>query len=113
MLCSQSGFIDRRRKKVICRVINRKYAREIIINSKNLKNNKRYGNSKIFVNNSFCPEFGFLNYVCRKAVKEREIHRLKVKNGINLVQREEGGSFIEIGHVMDLQNLGITVPSRD
>ena len=41
---------------VVCRVINRKFAREAIVNGKNLKGSKRYGGeSKIYINNSFCP----------------------------------------------------------
>ena len=98
---------------VVCRVINRKFAREAIVNGKNLKGSKRYGDGKIYINNSLCPEFRFLNYVCRKAVQKKEIVRYKVKNGVNMVQKEDGGRFIEIGHVLDLTNIGVTVPERN
>lgn len=97
---------------VVCRVMNRKFAREAIVNGKNLKGSKRYGESKIFINNSFCPEFRFLNFVIRKAARDGNIFRYKVKNGVNCIQKAEGGTFVEIGHVLDLENLGLTVPLR-
>ena len=34
---------------VVCRVVNRKFAREAIVCGKNLKNNQRYGQSKIYI----------------------------------------------------------------
>ena len=101
-----------RKGNVVCRVINRKFSREAIVNGKNLKGTKRYGDSKIFINSSFCPEFRFLNYACRKAAEKKEIHRYKVKNGVNLVQVKEEEPFHEIGHVNDLENLGVGIPPR-
>ena len=51
-------------KTTIVRVVNRKFAKESIMCGRNLKDTKRYGeNSKIYVNNSFCREFKFLNFV--------------------------------------------------
>ena len=97
---------------VVCRVINRKYAREAIINSKNLKGTKRYNGNAIYINSSFCPEFKFINYVCRTLARNKAIFRYKVRNGINLIQKDEGGKFKEIGHVNDITNLGLTVPPR-
>ena len=103
---------------VICRVVNRKFAREAIVCSKKLMGSRRYGvGTELYINNSFCPEFGFINFVCRRAAKpneagEKSIHRWKVKNGVNHVQKIEGDQFVEIGHVIDLQNIGITVPTR-
>ena len=60
---------------VVCRVMNRKFAREAIVNGKNLKGSKRYGDGKFVINNSFYPAFRFLNYVCRKALQKKEIVR--------------------------------------
>ena len=44
-----------RKGTVICRVVNRKFAREAIVCGRNLKGTQRYGGSKIYINNSFCP----------------------------------------------------------
>ena len=97
----------------ICRVVNRKYATEAIFNGKNLKGTKRYGDGKaIFINPSLCPEFKFLNFVIRKAWREKVIHRYKIRNGVSYVQKLEDSDFVQIGHVLDLQNLGLTVPER-
>ena len=100
------------KKTTIVRVVNRKYAREALFCGKNLKNSKRYGENKIFINNSFCPEFRFLNFVIRKALREKHIHRYKIRNGITYVQKTEQSSFVEIGHVNDLENLDIPIPER-
>ena len=98
---------------VICRVLNRKFSRQAIINSKNLEGSKRY-DGNIFINSSFCPEFRYLNFVCRKAVRNKELFRYKVKNGVNMVQKLEGDDFVEIGLILDIQNLGgITIPPRN
>ena len=92
-------------------MVNRKFAREGIYSGKNLKNTKRYDNP-IYINNSFCREFGFLNYAIRKAKGSRIIHSYKVKNGVNHVRMEELSKWVEIGHVADLENLGIPLPPR-
>ena len=97
---------------VVCRVINRKFAKEAVVCGKNLKGTQRYGMSKVFINYSLCPEYKFLNYACRQAARSEQIHRYKVKNGVNYVQVEEDGDWMEIGHVLDMENKGITVPPR-
>ena len=107
--CHRTG----KKGAVVCRVMNRKFSRDAIVKSKNLKGSKRYSGSNIYINTSFCPEFRFLNFACRSAAKAKEISRYKVKNGVNFVQKEENGDFVEIGHVNDLENLGITVPVRN
>ena len=86
--------------------------REAIVNGKYIGNTRRYGNGKIFINNSFCHEYKFLNYVCRKPAREGNIHRYKVKNGVNYVQKVEGSSFIEGGHILDMENLGVEIPDE-
>ena len=97
---------------VICRVVNRKFANEAVHCGKNLKGTTRYGGSKIFLNYSQCPEFKFLNFACRQAAKSKDIYRYKVKNGVNYILLEEEGDWLEIGHILDLENKGIPVPSR-
>ena len=102
----------RDKKTTIVRVVNRKFSTQAIINGKNLKGTKRYGNRPIYINNSFCPEFKFLNFVIRKAAKEEVIHRYKIRNGITYVQVSSDSDFVQIGHVLDLENLGIPIPER-
>ena len=93
--------------------MNRKFAREAIVNGRNLKGSKRYGNdSQIFINNNFCKEFKFLNFVIRKAFREKKIYRYKIRNGVTSVQMDPNGTFVEIGHVLDLENLKIPIPER-
>lgn len=101
-----------KRGVVVCRVMNRKFSREAIICGKNLKGTDRYGGSNIYINNSFTPEYKYINYAVRMAKKDNRIHRYKIRNGINYIQRDEESSFVEIGHVLDLTNLGIPVPPR-
>ena len=84
MACHRVG----KNGSVVCRVVNRKYAREAIVCGKNLKGTQRYGQSKIYINNSFCPEYNFLNYVCRKLAKDKVGFRCKIKNGVNYVQKD-------------------------
>ena len=79
----------------------------------NLKGTKRYGEgSKIFINNSFTSEFKFLFYAVRMAGKGKSLNRWKIRNGIINVQKEQDGPFVEIGHVIDLENLNIPIPAR-
>ena len=98
----------------IVRVVNRKYSRNAIINGKNLKGSKRYGeDTKLYVNENLTPEFRFINYAVRKAIRENNIHKYKIRNGVTHVQKDPEGSFVEIGHILDLENLGIPVPERN
>ena len=101
------------KKTTILRVVNRKFTREALFCGKNLKNSKRYGNNtKIYINNTFCNEFRFLNFAIRTALREKNIHHYKISNGISYVQKSEHSSYVEIGHVNDLENLQIPIPER-
>ena len=81
-----------------------------LVSGKNLKGNRKYGvGTKLYLNYSFIPQFSYFNYLIRMAIKDKTIHRYKVRNGVNLVQRYEGD---EIGHPNDLINIGIVVPDR-
>ena len=100
-------------KTTIVRVVNRKFSTEALRCGRNLKDTRRYGEgNRIYINNSFCPEFKFLNFVIRKATANKSIHRYKIRNGITYIQMEENGDFSQIGHVLDLQNKGISIPER-
>ena len=100
-------------KTTIVRVINRKYSTEALRKGRNLKGTTRYGEgNKVFINNSFCREFKFLNFVIRKAARVKLIYRYKIRNGVTSIQLKEGGEFVQIGHVLDLENQGIPIPER-
>ena len=101
------------KKTTIVRVVNRKFAREALVNGRNLKGSKRYGeNTSVYINDSFCTEFKFLTYAIRKALREKRINRYKIRNGVPYVQMDASSSFIEIAHVWDLENLNIPIPER-
>ena len=100
--------------KTIIKVVNRKFVEDALRKGKHLKGNKRFGvTTQIYLNDSFCPEFGFLNYAVRRAKKKEVIFAYKVRNGITHVQKNEGGKYVQIGHVIDLENLGIEIPPRN
>ena len=102
------------KKTTIVKVANRKFAKEALFCGKNLKGSKRYGNhSHIYINDSFCPEYKFLNFAIRKAYKSNHIVRYKVRNGVNYIQKDDASRFVEIGHVLDLENLHIPIPPRN
>ena len=99
--------------RVIMKVVNRKFAQEALSNGKRLKDYRRYGeDSRIYINESFIPEFGYLNYIIRKALKEKKIYRYKVRNGVNFVQVLHDDEYIEIAHQNDLENIGIVIPEK-
>ena len=96
------------------KVVNRKFGQTALVNGKNLKDSTRYEvNTLIYLNDSFIPEFGFLNFVLRSADKNKKIYKYKVRNGVNFVQKSQDGVFVDIGHVNDLQNLGVEIPARE
>ena len=99
--------------KTIVKFVNRKFAKEGFICGKNLKNSNLYANAGVYVNTSFCPEFGHLNFLIRKSKSNGEIFRWKVRNGINFIQVEEGADFIEISHINDLADLNLVETEAD
>ena len=99
--------------KVIVKVVNRKFIRAALINGKNLKGSRKYGEgTKLYVNDSFTPEVSYFNYLVRTAFKGKNIFKYKVRYGVTLVQKKEGDEFVEIDHANDLKNIGILVPDR-
>ena len=98
--------------KTIIKVVNRKFIEDG--KWKNLKRNKRFGDTtQIYLNDSFCQEFGFLNYAVRRAKKNDCIFAYKVGNGVTHLQKNEAGKFVQIGHLIDLENLDIEIPPRN
>ncbi len=98
---------------VICKFVNRKFAYSAVSNSSKLKNADVFEDgSKIYVNTSLCPEFGFLHYAVRRAKKERKIHSYRVRHGVMFIRKSEEGDLFEISHANDLSHYGIDVPER-
>ena len=91
----------------ICKFVNRKFAREGLVCGRNLKGTDIYGASPVYINSSFCPEFKFLNFLIRKAKSRGDIFLWKVRNGVNLIQVNEGGKFVEVAHKNDLIELNL------
>ena len=98
---------------VIARFVNRKFARQILYNQKNLKNTKLYGeNSKVYVNDSFCRPFSYIGFVIRKLKKKLMIEGYKVRNGIFSVKLgAHDKDFIDITHKNDFVNLNLDIDS--
>ena len=106
--------IGKEKAKTIVRVVNRKFAWQALISGKNLKESRRYGDGKIYINHSLCKEFQFLNYAVRQAKKNKLIHKYSVRSGVTYVQMDEREeNWKEIGHYLDLENLKIPVPPRN
>ena len=64
------------RNVTIVKMVKRKFAKEALVCGRNLRDSSRYGaNTNIFINDSLCPEFKFLNFAIRNALKSKEIFR--------------------------------------
>ena len=108
---------------IIVKFTNRKFARSALVNSRNLKDHlykpagdnaggENDAGARIYINESLCPEFGYLHFAVRKAKQNNEIHRFKVRNGVMNIQKVEDGPFEEVSHVNDLTKFNLTVPPR-
>ena len=100
-----------RKGTVILKFVNRKFAYEALLNSKKLKDHEEYG--QVYINQSLCPEFGYLAFAVRKAKRSNEIASYTQKHGITFIQKFKDGPLIKISHELDLSRNGISVPSRD
>ena len=110
----QAAHWKQNKKSVIVKFVNRKFAASALTNRSSLKDKDIYGdNSRIFINQSLCPEFGFINFAVRRAKKNNEIHFYKMKHGATIVQKEEHGRFVTVSHINDLTKLGLSVPPRN
>ena len=109
----QAAHRKGRKGVVICKFVNRKFAYNAVVNSSKLKDADVFDDgSKIYINPSLCPEFGFLHFAVRQAKKEKRIFSYKVRNGVMNIKKTENGELIEISHVNDLKMNGLPVPER-
>ena len=96
----------------IVKFMYRKFAEVTLYNGKQLKDIDIYGpRNKLYINNSFCKEFGHINYVIRNAVKGKTIFRYKIKHGVNLIMMNENSEFVEITNLNDLMKYGVVLPN--
>ena len=106
----QAAHRKGRKGIVIVKFVNRKFAYASLSNSHKLKDSGDY--NRIYLNESLCPEFGFLGFAVRQAKKNEEIVSYKSRNGILLVQLVQHGPLLEISHENDLLRNGISIPER-
>ena len=92
-------------------MVNRRFAKEALICGKNLCDTKRYAKKGIFIYDSACADFKFLNFAIRKALKNKEIYRSKEWNQL-YVQMDVTSEFVQIEHVNDLIIINSSVPDR-
>ena len=92
---------------VIARFVNRKFAREALYKSKNLKGTNIYGNQPIYINDSFCRPFQLIGYVVRQLKKRGIIQGFKIRNGVYSIKI--GEKFEEISHKNDFNKFNIDI----
>ena len=95
----------------IVKFVNRKCTYAGLSKGKNLKGSKLYGNSPIYINNSFCKEFNRFGFLIRKLKRSSHIAGYKVKNGVYQIKTVENGVFVEISHTSDFSKYNLDVPN--
>ena len=93
----------------VVRFVNRKFANEGLYCGKNLKNTRIYGNSPVYINNSFCREFKKYGYIIRKLKNNKQIDSYKIKHGVYNIKKDPYGPLVEIAHLNDFEKCGIDV----
>ena len=91
----------------IVKFVNRKFALEGLRCGKNLKGSKLYGNTGIYINNSFCHEYKFIGYAIRTLKKENLIEQYRVRNGVFSIKI--GENFEEISHISDFLTYNLDI----
>ena len=123
----QAAHRKGRKGVVIVKFVNRKFGESAVLNGRNLKNavysyTKKgdddreehievEGNS-IYINQSLCPEFGFLHFAVRQAKRNGEIFAFNVKKGVMFIKRGPTSEWSVISHENDLRRNKLTVPVR-
>ena len=95
---------------VIVRFPNRKFSYAGLFNGKNLKGTTLFGDSPIYINNSFCKEFGRFGAIIRKLKRDKRIHAYRIKHGVYNIQLSEANTALEqIAHISDFEKCGLDV----
>ena len=95
--------------KTIVRFVNRKFAMEGLVNGKNLKGTNLYGNTPIYINNSFCREFSYYGYIIRKLKANSLIDGYKIKNGVYHLKTIGSVRYDEISHINDFAKYNLDI----
>ena len=78
--------MDRKKKNVIVRVINRKYCLKALRNKKKLKSIDKNAigihNANLFISENLTPANSKLTFNCRKLTRDGEIEKCYTVNGI-------------------------------
>ena len=98
-----------KKNKVIARFTNRKFARESLYKSKNLKGTKLYGDQAIYINESLCKQFHYIGFVIRKLKRCEMIESYKIRNGVFSIKIGENDRFEEISHVNDFRKNNLDI----
>ena len=100
--------IGKKQETTIVRFVNRKFAFAGLVNGKNLKDSELYNNS-IYINNSFCKEFGKYGFFIRRLKQKKDIFGYRIRNGVYQIKVTQNDEFVEISHVTDfaLHNLNV------
>ena len=94
---------------VVTRFANRKFAREGLYKSKNLKGKKLYADQAIYVNQSLCKPFQYIGFVIRKLRRLNLIEGYKIRNGVFSIKHND--EFVEISHKSDFTKYNIDLSS--
>ena len=93
--------------RVIMELKNRDLRYKILKNRKNLKDVEVPIHGKLYINESMCPQYKQLDFICRtlRGKDYKRIHSTWLYNGRLWVVEEEGDAKQHIGHTQDLYNL--------
>ena len=105
----------KKKDRVIIKFTNRRKAHEVLRNKSKLKDKKLLEKhsiqGKLFLNESMCPAFKYLYYVCKKLKSEGHLHYYYFFNGNLKVMKMAEGSLEFVSHISDL--IKITGLSKD
>ena len=84
---------------------NRDIRYRLIKNRKQLKGVEVPGHGKLYINESLCPQYKQLDFICRTLRGDGDIHNTWFYNGRLWVVKDEGDDKKPIGHIQDLYAL--------
>ena len=110
--CHRVGKSRNNSKKTIIRFVNRKFAKEAIVNRKSLKNIDKSSivlsnSSDIFINENLTPTNSKLAFYCRKLKREGFVDRNFSRDGVVCITSKnvQNGKTIKVLHFNTLVDL--------
>ena len=101
--------IGKKQQTTIVRFVNRKFAFAGLVSGKNLKGKNIYNDSNIYINNSFCREFGKYGYFIRRLKDKKQICGYRIRNGVYEIQLAQNDDYVQISHVSDFATLNLDI----